>query len=200
VLPDVRGFDPSADRFTYAVNPRFGSTSPTYGTIRAPFRATLDVSVDIAPSQNERQLDRWLRPGRGGRPGQKVNAADLARRFRRTVPDAYREVLEEADSLLLAPEQSVAITAGDAAYRIRIDSIWNRLGDYLGALPDRYDARDALKRTDVATDDAVGDYSDHSATGFCENSHTRTVCHPSTAVANAVHLARPREATNLSAR
>src|SRR5207237_312328 len=64
VLLDVRGFDPVTRRFAYTVNPRFGSTSPALNTIRAPFRLTLDVSLDIAPSQNEQQLDRWLRPGR----------------------------------------------------------------------------------------------------------------------------------------
>jgi hypothetical protein len=47
------GFDPATRRFAYPVNPRFGSTSPALNTMRAPFRLTLDVSLDIAPSQNE---------------------------------------------------------------------------------------------------------------------------------------------------
>ena len=47
VLYTVRGFDPNTNNFLYNINPRFGSTSPTNSTIRAPFRMTLDVSVDI---------------------------------------------------------------------------------------------------------------------------------------------------------
>jgi hypothetical protein len=91
----------------YAVNPRFGNSSPAASTVRAPFRVTLDVNVDVAQAQTEQQLDRWLRPGRRGIAGTRVSAPDLMRRFQRTVTDPFAEVLQEADSLLLTPQQKV---------------------------------------------------------------------------------------------
>jgi hypothetical protein len=154
VLLDVRGFDASANRFLYAVNPRFGNTSSASSTIRAPFRATIDVSYDVGPSQTEQQLDRWLRPGRSGREGTRVSAADLFRGFQRTVPDPYGEVLQESDSLLITPTQVAALQTADARYRVRIDSLWHRLADYLASLPDVYDVSGAFRRADGAQDEA----------------------------------------------
>ena len=69
VLFTVRGWDPTTQRFLYAVNPRFGNTRPSATTLRAPFRLTLDVSVDIGRQIEEQQVDRWLKPGRNGRGG-----------------------------------------------------------------------------------------------------------------------------------
>jgi hypothetical protein len=154
VLLDVRGFDAGASRFLYAVNPRFGSTASATNTIRAPFRVTIDVSIDIAPPQAEQQLDRWLRPGRSGRAGTRVDAPDLARRYQRTVPDPYAEVLQETDSLLLTPRQITALQAADTRYRGRIDSIWVSVSQYLASLPEAYSSSAAFRRTDSSTDDA----------------------------------------------
>ena len=63
ILYDVRGFDAGTKTYKYEVNPRFGGTSPSNNTIRAPFRLTLDVSIDVARPLVDQQLDRWLRPG-----------------------------------------------------------------------------------------------------------------------------------------
>jgi hypothetical protein len=154
ILFDVRRFDPNTQRYAYGVNPRFGATDPTSSTVRAPFRVTLDVNVDIAPPQAMQQLDRWLKPGRKGRPGAKVTAADLVRRYQRTVPDPYIEVLQQSDSLLLTAPQAAQVQAADQRYRMRIDSIWTSVAQYLSALPDNFDAGEAFRRTDGATDDA----------------------------------------------
>ncbi|HVT40822.1 MAG TPA: hypothetical protein VHE78_17415, partial [Gemmatimonadaceae bacterium] len=154
VLLDVRGFNAGANRFIYAANPRFGSTASGSNTIRAPFRVTIDASLDIAPPQAEQQIDRWLRPGRAGRGGTRVDASDLARRFQRTVPDPYAEVMQEADSLLLSPRQVAALQAADTRYRARLDSIWVSVSQYLVSLPDDYKGAAAFRRTDSSTDDA----------------------------------------------
>jgi carboxypeptidase family protein len=154
VLLDVKGFDPVARRFTYAVNPRFGNSSPAASTVRAPFRVTLDVNVDVAPAQTEQQIDRWLRPGRRGITGTRVTAPDLMRRFQRTVTDPFAEVLQEADSLLLTPQQTVALQAADVRYRAHIDSAWTQLSEYLASQPDVYDVGSAFRRADAATDEA----------------------------------------------
>jgi hypothetical protein len=157
-LPDqtlytVRGFDPSARRFHYAVNPRFGTTPASIGTLRAPFRLTLDVQLDLARSMSEQQLDRWLRPGRAGRAGQKLTAADFLRRYQRTVPDPYAELLQQSDSLLLSADEVARLQQVQTAYRARIDSIWSSLASYLAALPDDYDFDAVSRRTDQTIDD-----------------------------------------------
>lgn len=154
VLYNVRGWDPAARRYLYTVNPRFGNTRPSATTLRAPFRLTLDVSVDIGRPIEEQQVDRWLKPGRAGRPGVKADAQDLKRRYDRNVPDLYGQVLQQTDSLLLSREQVDALRAARAAYRIRLDSVWTTLAKYLAALPDVYDARDAYRHADQATDAA----------------------------------------------
>ena len=51
-LYTVRGFDPATQRFVYQVNPRFGSTNPTFNTLRTPFRMTLDHSHVIFKIHN----------------------------------------------------------------------------------------------------------------------------------------------------
>lgn len=153
-LYTVRGFDASAHAFLYDVNRRFGSTNPAATTFRAPFRLTLDVSVDIARSIPEQMLDSWLKAGRAGRPGTKITAADLYRRFSRTVPDPYAELLQQSDSLLLSDAEVTALQSADRQYRARLDAMWNDLAAYLASLPDRFDFDAASRRTDDVTDDA----------------------------------------------
>jgi hypothetical protein len=153
-LYTVRGFDPAASRFLYTVNPRFGSTNPALTTIRAPFRLTLDVSVDIGRPIPEQQLDKWLKPGRGGRPGPKLGADELKKRYERNVPDPYRRLLQESDSLLLTRDQVDRIRNAQNAYRATMDSLWSHLARDLAALPDNYDGAAALKEQEAATDAA----------------------------------------------
>lgn len=151
-LYTVRGFDPATNRFLYTVNPRFGSTQPSMSTLRAPFRLTLDIQLDVARSMPEQQLDRWLRAGRAGRPGPKLAAAELMRRYQRTVPDPYGELLQQTDSLLLSPAQISQIDNVRAAYRTRVDAMWTDLSTYLAALPDTYDFDEVARRTDDTID------------------------------------------------
>ncbi|HXT14231.1 MAG TPA: carboxypeptidase regulatory-like domain-containing protein [Gemmatimonadaceae bacterium] len=152
-LLTVRGFDPRTNRFIYSVNPRFGSTSPALGALRAPFRVTLDVQFDLAPPMAKQQLDRWLRPGRAGHEGTRISAADLLRRYQRTVPDPYAELLSQSDSLLLSPETVTRLQAAQTAYRSRVDGLWRTLTTYLASLPDAYDADVVARHTDDVIDD-----------------------------------------------
>jgi hypothetical protein len=154
VLYNVRGFDPLARRFRYDVNPRFGSTNPSSTILRAPFRLTLDVTMDVARSLPDQQLDRWLRPGRGGRASARLTAAQLAQRLQRNVPDPYGELLQQADSLLLTTDQVARLQAVRAAYRARIDPMWSDLAHYLASLPDVYDFDAAARRTDDVIESA----------------------------------------------
>jgi hypothetical protein len=154
VLYQVRGFDPAEQRFRYAVNERFGDTRPSQSLVRAPFRITLDVRIDWGTPLPVQQLDRFLRPGRGGRPGSRMSADSLEKRYVRNVPDIYAAILQESDSLLLTPQQTEALKTAQASYRAKLDPIWKGLAAYLAALPDRYIASEALKRQEDAIDDA----------------------------------------------
>jgi hypothetical protein len=148
VLYNVRGFNPATRQFTYQVNPRFGSTSPSNTTLRAPFRLTLDMTMDIARPLPDQQLDRWLRPGRNGRSTPKFTVDQLAQRLQRNVPDPFGELLQQADSLLLTGEQVTRLQTARAAYRAKVDALWHDLAVFLDALPSHYDFGEASHRTD----------------------------------------------------
>lgn len=154
VLYNVRGFDATNDRFRYDVNPRFGNTSPANTILRSPFRVTLDVRLDLGTPLPQQQLSRWLKPGRAGRPGPKLSAAELKRRYARNVPDPYAGILQETDSLLLTREQVEAIQSVQKVYVQRMDSLWTSLANYLASLGDKFNGAEALKRQESATDDA----------------------------------------------
>jgi len=47
----VRGFDATAKRYTYEVNPRFGSSNPQFNAFRAPVTLTMQMRIDIGPSR-----------------------------------------------------------------------------------------------------------------------------------------------------
>lgn len=154
VLYTPRGFDPAAGRFVYAVNPRFGDTRAARTTLRAPFRVTLDVTVNLAPPFDQQQLDRTLQPGRNGHPGRRLSEDSVLVRYRRSIPDPYGTILLESDSLLLTRDQVAALRRADTLYRARIDSVWRPLAHYLANLGDRYDAAAALRRANAASDSA----------------------------------------------
>ncbi len=148
----VQGFDAAHERFLYSVNPRFGDTRPS-NTIQAPFRVTLDVRLRYAPDIGVQQLDRWLRPGRDGMPGPKLSAVDLKRRYSRNVPDAYRPILQESDSLLLTTEQLRRLSDLQKAYQARVDSVWTDLTNWMAALPDHFDVNAVMQRQESTIDE-----------------------------------------------
>ncbi len=154
ILYNVRGFDSTAKRFRYEVNPRFGNTQPSSTTIRSPFRVTLDISTDIGPGLPLQQLKRIVSAGRAGNPGPRLDAAGLRKRYARSVPNPYQEILDQSDSLLLTAEQEKAIEAAQADYLHGMDSVWTPLVEYLAGLGDTFDAEEAVQRQDSTTDDA----------------------------------------------
>lgn len=148
VLLHVRGFDPAARRFAYAVNPRFGDASPRASAFRAPFRVTLDVSLDLARPMGVQQYEKWLGAGRGGRSGPRMTASDMLRRYVSGSPDPYRWILRQSDSLLLVRAQVESLQAHQARWRAIVDSAWAPLADSLAALGDSFDPPAASRRQD----------------------------------------------------
>ena len=146
VLYSVRGFDPAANRFIYTVNSRFGDTRPSGTTMRAPFRVTLDISVNLAPDPYESFVKRWLRPGRHGFEGPRLAAAAIKQTYDRILSDPYRGILEEADSLLLSRTQVDSLQHAQATYRAARDSVLLGFATYLANQGDDYDIKEAVKR------------------------------------------------------
>ena len=150
----VRGYDVTAERFRYEVNPRFGDTRPGRTVLRAPFRLTLDVRMDLGRPMGEQQLDKWLKPGRAGHKGIRLTAKELKERYRRNVPDPYKAILEETDSLLLTRDQVEELQKVQESYRQQMDTLWASLAAYLAELSDQYDASAVLKRQESTIDAA----------------------------------------------
>ncbi|HEX6749213.1 MAG TPA: carboxypeptidase-like regulatory domain-containing protein [Longimicrobium sp.] len=146
VLYTVRGFDPSTREFDYAVNRGFGRSKANLGD---PFRISFDVSIDLSRPLPEQQMERSLKSAHGRLP-----ADSLLRRYARSVPDIYDQILIESDSLLLTPAQSAALKEAQKAYRSKLDVVWRSLVDYLAALPEHYNGAGALQRQEAALDSA----------------------------------------------
>jgi hypothetical protein len=154
VLYRVRRFDADAERFRYDVNPRFGQSDPAATLTHVPFRVALDVSINLGRPIARQQLDLSLRPGRGRFPGPRPTAEALKARYARNVPDVYQRIIAQSDSLLLSAQQVDSLRRAQVTYRTKIDSVWSPLAAYLAGLPDRYDAAEALRRQEEATDQA----------------------------------------------
>lgn len=148
----VTGFDAAAQQFTYAVNPRFGSTSPANTTLRVPFRMTVGVSVDLGHSYDEQNLDLNLRI-RPSLAGTRASPDSIGRRYERfSFTNVYNVLLRMSDSLALSRDQIRAVQEQGALNQARADSIFLVLGNDLAALPNDYDRKDVLRRVKAAGD------------------------------------------------
>ncbi|HTE44862.1 MAG TPA: hypothetical protein VK636_06430, partial [Gemmatimonadaceae bacterium] len=153
VLYYVRGFDSTAKRYVYEVNPRFGDTRPSVTAFRTPFRMTLDVRIDFSRDGEAQQLDRILNPGRKGNPGVKLDSTAIIKRYCGNLPNWYNEVLAETDSLLLTRDQVEGLRAAQADYSGRITHHWATWANALAGLPDQYNSSDLVKRQNTVIND-----------------------------------------------
>lgn len=150
VLYAVRGYDASAGTFAYQVNPRVGQSRGPDRLRGEPFRVTLDVKLDLSPPAQRQQLDRWLKPGRNGRPGPRLSAADLERRYANNTPDPYQQTLRLADSLFLTRVQVESLTVMRTRFLEARRTVFADLAAHLATLGDQWDADDAFARQEAA--------------------------------------------------
>jgi hypothetical protein len=137
----VRGFDPTTQRFTYEVNPRFGNTRPSLGALLNPFRVTLDFAFTLNGNIARQQLEIYTRPTRGA-PGVRPPADTILRRMLPNGPAPivlFSWIIANADSLLLTRTQLADIRSAQAAARAKTDSIYKGLSVELEKLPADYD-------------------------------------------------------------
>ena len=151
-LYQVRGFDPTARRFIYAVNPRFGASGPTTTTRRNPFRITVDVQLDLGRSADEQRVEQTIRM-RPSLYGTRAPVDSIRNRYvRSSFSDIYAVMLRLADSLALSRDQTESVQARQTGLKARADTIFGDLAKYLVALPESFDVKDAAKHVTAARD------------------------------------------------
>ena len=136
-LLTVRGFDPTTQRFTYTVNPLFGTTSQFRNTFRAPFMLTLDVRLEVGPDRETQFLESLLRPR--ANEGAALTLEQIKNRIARAF-NPIDQMLTQRDSIKLTGPQIDSIRIISKEYSLRRDSIatamarylMTRHGDYVG--------------------------------------------------------------------
>jgi hypothetical protein len=144
----VRGFDQSAKQFVYEVNPQFGRARPALSALYNPFRVTVDFSFSLNGNVQRQRAEQLLRPTRNT-PGVRPPVDTILRRVLSGGPtpiSPFYWVLQNADSLLLSPEQVNAVNAAAEQRQKYIDSTYRALAVDLARLPADADIDAAVKR------------------------------------------------------
>lgn len=152
VLFAIRGFDAASKQFLYVPNAQFGHDRRGFESQTSGLRMTLDFRIDFSTPVDAQTLERFLSPGRGRTPGPRLSRETLKMRYARLVPGIYRQILQQSDSLLITQSQAEALVEAEKPYVIQLDSVWTALSEYLTSLDDAYDAPEALRQVDKATD------------------------------------------------
>ncbi|HEY4133469.1 MAG TPA: carboxypeptidase-like regulatory domain-containing protein [Gemmatimonadaceae bacterium] len=158
-LYQIRGFDQTAQRYVYQVNPRFGNTNPSLSTFRSPFRVTIDARMVLGKNGQEQAVVLNLRV-KPPLAGTRASEDTILRRYvcgtgqgSNGYSDIYRFMLRLSDSLALSREQVEKMQARQKVMRAVADSVYGQLAKYLVALPSDYSAKEAAKRVvDADTD------------------------------------------------
>ncbi len=153
VLYRARGFDQDTHRFLYDVNGRFGTASPATTTLRAPFRLSLDVSMDIGRSPGSQGIEQSLRI-RPGLLGTRAPADTIKKRYIVSYTDVYGMLISLGDSIALSGDQIRQFQSRRAVLSGIADSLYTDLAQYLAAIPVKYD-RGAAQAHINTTRDAV---------------------------------------------
>jgi hypothetical protein len=150
-LYQIRGFDPTAQRYQYQVNPRFGNTDPAFSTFRSPFRITVDARMTLGKNSQEQAvvLNMRVKPPLAGT---RATEDTIRNRYvcgnvsgANGYSDIYKFMLRLADSLALSRDQVEKMQVRQKYMRGKADSVYGELAKYLVALPNDYSAKDAAK-------------------------------------------------------
>ncbi|MBK8247385.1 MAG: carboxypeptidase regulatory-like domain-containing protein [Gemmatimonadetes bacterium] len=141
----VRGFDPARQRFQYEVNPRFGDARASRTAFRAPFRLALEARFRLGPPNDQQQLSRELSLGRT-RKGDRLVSARFRQTYARIPFNPLPQLLQMRDSLGLTAAQVDSLNALQRRVQDRMEAAWAPTADWLGALGDTYDLKEALQR------------------------------------------------------
>jgi hypothetical protein len=135
VLLVPRGFDASANRFRYDVNPRFADTRAFRGFGRDPFRVVIDFSVNLSTDFDLQQLRRAVEPVKGAGTGgwQRRSADSLTSFYLQETSSVHKLLIEQSDSLFLSRAQVAALQKADSVFSARVRAIYIPIGQLLAA-------------------------------------------------------------------
>jgi hypothetical protein len=151
----VRGFDPGAQRFSYEVNQRFGSTSQAVSAVRNPVVVTLSLRIDLGPTRERQYLAQTLERGRT-LTGTRASPLFLRAMYGAGgIINPIATILGQADSLHLTGTQADSLATLNWWYVTRLDSIWGPVIRHYAALPDRFDRDEVYERYRKAREASV---------------------------------------------
>jgi hypothetical protein len=160
VAPDqtllfVRGFDATARRFRYDVNPRFGATSLNETLNRNPVVLTAQIRLDIGLARERQLLTQTLDRGRV-RAGDRPSDQSIRGMSATLIPaNPMALILAQADSLKLTRRQADSLATMNRTYTLTLDSIWTPVARNLAALPASYDRDQAYRQYRLAREASV---------------------------------------------
>ena len=151
----VRGFDDTAKRFRYEVNPRFGATNANQTLTRNPVVVTAQVRLDIGYTRERQLLTQSLDRGRM-RPGNQTTDAELRGMGGTLIPpNPMTLILAQADSLKLTRVQADSLAMLNRVYSIAFEDIWTPVAQSLAALPASYDRKAAYDKYRAAREASI---------------------------------------------
>jgi hypothetical protein len=131
VLFVPRGFDASAKRYRYDVNPRFADTRPNRTLLREPFRIVIDFSLQLSTDYGLQQLRRAVEPVKTSEGWRRRSADSIAAFYMSNTSSVYKALLKESDSLFLTRPQETALRHADSVFSERVRGVYRPLGEYL---------------------------------------------------------------------
>ncbi len=142
----VRGFDPTARRFRYDVNPRFGTSNPQATINRNPVVVTAQLRYDVGFARERQLLTQSLDRGRA-RNGERASGQDIRGMSATLIPqNPIALILRQADTLKLSRVQLDSLASLNRRYALVYDSLWTPVATYLSALPVNYNRKAAYAR------------------------------------------------------
>ncbi len=126
----VRGFDPTTNAYKYQVNEHFGVSNGTRNAFRVPFQIAIQGRLTLGTDPARQQFNNVIGRGAGGR----ANPEALKARMTRLVPNAFLDIIAINDSakLELTPEQIAKLQAAGDAFKIKSDSLIDKVANILG--------------------------------------------------------------------
>ena len=131
VLFVPRGYDASAQRFRYDVNPRFADTRPNRTLLREPFRVVIDFSLQLSTDFGLQELRRAVEPVKTMEGWRRRSADSIAAFYLRNSSSVHKGLLAESDSLLLTRDQVAALRRADSVFSERVRGVYRPLGELL---------------------------------------------------------------------
>jgi hypothetical protein len=131
VLLVPRGFDATVQRFRYDVNPRFADTRSGRTLSRAPFRITIDISVNLSVDYDLQELRRAVEPVKTGHIWARRSADSVTAFYLSNTSSIFKLLVDQSDSLFLSRAQVAALQRADSVFSQRVRAIYIPLGQFL---------------------------------------------------------------------